>query len=262
MKEQIYHLPNVQLNYIESHHAGTPVLLVHGNMGRWQSFSSILPDLAPHAHIYALDLRGHGKSSRVSGAYTIQDHLSDIVAFIQEKIKTPVILFGNSLGGMIGLMAAARYPALIKGLILADAPLSKETLFPIVRSQIHLGDRILNYLKTNQIDKLYAEMNDDFSAESFCLCDPDIFEMTFHQYEKMIEGYELDSIFTSIKCPALIMRGEESLGSMVSDKDIARVIELAPQVEHIKIADAGHSLLIKKEIVLPAVMKFIDRHAK
>ncbi len=260
MNELIYQGLGANLNYVEGPKNGKPLLLVHGNMGRWQEFSPIITELASHMHVFALDLRGHGKSSHVPGTYTLQNHLQDVAAFIRERIRSPVILFGISLGGMIGLMAGAHYPELIRGVVTADSPLTLETLRPNIESQRSLGHRMINFIKTNQIDKLYQEINDDFSAESMCACDPDVIVGTFDRYEEMVLGYDLEKLFPSIKCPVLIMHGEEKLGSMITDNDMCKAKELLPQLEHLKITGVGHSLLMNKEIVLEAVTRFLSMY--
>jgi pimeloyl-ACP methyl ester carboxylesterase len=258
MKEHKYQHNNITLNYAEGPNNGPPILLVHGNMGRWQSFTSIIPDLILNMHVFALDLRGHGKSSHAPGTYTLQNHLADVSSFIKNKIGSPVVIFGMSLGGMISLMAAAKYPEMIHGIIIADSPLTLETLEPILKSQKELGYRIINYIKTNQIDKLYNEINDDFSAESFCLCDIDIIDMTFDRYETMLEGFDVAKLLPLIKSPVLIMRGEQSLGSMVSDNDMRIAASLCPQLIQQKINGVGHSLLESKEIVLETISNFLE----
>lgn len=257
MKELLYQTPTIKLNYFEGPNNGEPILLLHGNMGRWQSFLPIISDFESHRHIFALDLRGHGKSSHAPGTYTLQNHMMDVTAFIRERIGSPVTVFGQSLGGMIGLMAAARYPELIKRMIVADSPLTAETLLPIVASQKELGHQILDYLKTNQRDKLYAAINDDFAAESFCLCDPDVIQSTFDKPEEMIFGYDIKELFPLIKCPVLIMRGEEKLGSMISDNDMQLAEKLLLHLQQRQIMGVGHSLLMNKEIVLETIMPFI-----
>jgi pimeloyl-ACP methyl ester carboxylesterase len=260
MKELTYQSPLVTLNYAEGPNNGTPLLMLHGNMSRWQALSPLIPECNKNTHVYALDLRGHGKSTHVHGAYTLQDHLQDVLSFVNEKVKEPVIILGISLGGMIGLLAAAHYPEIIKGLIVFDSPLSKETLFPIVKSQQEMGDRVIQYLKNRQIEQLYQEINDDFTCESFLACDPGILETTFHNYETMIKGYELDALFPLIQCPLLIMRGEAALGSMVTDKDVEQAIKLAPHIKHNKIDGVGHSLLEKKDIVINEAIKFMNKY--
>lgn len=75
---------------------------------------------------------------------------------------------------MISLMAAAQQPELIQAVIIADFPLTLETLKPILKSQLDLGQRIIHYKSTNQIERLYQEINDDFAAESMWACDTDV----------------------------------------------------------------------------------------
>lgn len=84
MKENEYRIDNIVLNYVEGPKNGMPILLLHGNMSRWQVFSLIIPDLESNRHVFALDLRGHGKSSHLSGTYTLQNHLSDVISFIKK----------------------------------------------------------------------------------------------------------------------------------------------------------------------------------
>lgn len=258
MNELTYQHSTIALNYIEGPKNGMPLLLVHGNMSRWQAFSPIINELASNTHVFALDLRGHGKSSHATGTYTLQNHLFDVTSFIKEKIGSPVNLFGMSLGGMVGLMAGAHYPELIRSIIIGDSPLTLQTLQPIVESQKGFGHRVIQYLKTNQIDKLYQEMNDDFSSESVCACDPDILAMTFDRYEEMIDGYHMEKLLPLIKRPILIMRGEEKLGSMITDGDMKMAMDLLPQMWQHKITGVGHSLLSNKENVLETVTKFLN----
>jgi pimeloyl-ACP methyl ester carboxylesterase len=76
----------------------------------------------------------------------------------------------------------------------------------------------------------------------------------------MLRGFEIETLLPLIKCPILIMRGDEKLGSMIQDADIEIATTLAPQTIDIKISDVGHSLLDNKEIVLKEVKQFIESH--
>ena len=75
----------VKINYAEGPPSGPPFVLLHGGSGRWQLFEDILPDLIARFHLYLPDLRGHGKSGRVSGQYRLQDFADDVVAFLRER---------------------------------------------------------------------------------------------------------------------------------------------------------------------------------
>ncbi|MGQ3890359.1 alpha/beta fold hydrolase, partial [Legionella sp. CNM-1927-20] len=108
---------------------------------------------------------------------------------------------GYSLGGMIALMVAARYPEFVQQLIMLDSPLTLKTLTPIIESQKEFGQRLLHYRQTNQIEQLYAEIHNDSSSIGMSLCDPSIIEITINQHEKMIEGFDIEQLIPLIKCP-------------------------------------------------------------
>ncbi len=127
IKESTFDTGVVILNYVEVASSGTSLVLLHGGSARWQSFESILSDLAAIWRIYAPDLRGHGKSGWVSGSYRLQDYTDDTIAFLRHHVHEPAYLFGHSLGGIVALMVAAQYPEGIRAVAVGDAPLSSQT---------------------------------------------------------------------------------------------------------------------------------------
>ena len=60
---------------------GEPIILLHGYSDSWFSFSRVLTPLAREARVYALDLRGHGKSDQPAAGYGMRDLAADVVAF-------------------------------------------------------------------------------------------------------------------------------------------------------------------------------------
>ena len=257
MKEQLYKTSSVTLNYMEGPNNGTPLLLVHGNMSRWQAFDPVIEELARQHHLFALDLRGHGKSSHATGTYILENHMKDVVEFIKYRIAHPVNYLGMSLGGMIGIMSAAHHPDLISKLMIGDSPLTLETLEPIILSQTEMGLSLLSYLKSGQFDKIIEVFDDEAFCESVRLCDIDIIETTFFRYHKMLKGFDIDILLPEIQCPFLIMHGEQQLGSMISDNDLQRSKALKPSLQVLKISGVGHSLLTERQIILNAMKQFI-----
>ena len=69
LKERTFDANGVAINYAEGPPSGPPLVLLHGGGDRWQHFLPILPSLVMRWQVYALDLRGHGKSGRVPGQY-------------------------------------------------------------------------------------------------------------------------------------------------------------------------------------------------
>jgi len=68
------------MNYAEGGSGERPVVLIHGVTLRWQSMAEIITELAESTHIYACDLRGHGRSDWAGSGYRVSDYVEDISA--------------------------------------------------------------------------------------------------------------------------------------------------------------------------------------
>ena len=61
--------------------------------------------------VYAPDLRGHGFSGRASH-YRFVDFVPDVIRFIEQSVRGPVLLIGHSSGGIVALNIAGNRPDL------------------------------------------------------------------------------------------------------------------------------------------------------
>jgi pimeloyl-ACP methyl ester carboxylesterase len=106
--EKIFNANGITLNYLDSGVSSTePLVMLHGGAWCWQEYLSLIPSLAQRWHIYALDLRGNGRSGWVPDTYRLQDFVEDNAQFL-ERLNMPAILVGHSIGGVIALMLTAR----------------------------------------------------------------------------------------------------------------------------------------------------------
>jgi pimeloyl-ACP methyl ester carboxylesterase len=118
-------MPHAELSglklYYERAGSGTPELLfVPGWCCTHVAFQPQFEHFARHHAVTALDLRGVGLSDGPSGGYSIPELADDVAAFCAAVgIERPVVV-GHSLGGMIGVELAARYPELPRALVLVD----------------------------------------------------------------------------------------------------------------------------------------------
>lgn len=107
-----------------------PVLLLPGFGVGIFHFKKNLKQLSERGnlHVYSLDLLGQGNSwpdsevlqdDRLS--YSAETWTDQIIYFISTKIKRPVRLVGNSLGGYLSVCVASKRPDLVKGIVLLNA---------------------------------------------------------------------------------------------------------------------------------------------
>src|SRR5262249_51640711 len=110
-----------ELNVAEGPPHGPPLLLLHGLGRRWQDFTPLLPALTARWSVSAIDHRGHGKSARVAGRYTVADDVSDAVALVR-RVSGPPGLVGHWLGGLVALGVAGKVPTMVRAGALLDPP--------------------------------------------------------------------------------------------------------------------------------------------
>ena len=104
---------------------GRPVdaVFVHANGFNARTYASILSPLSADAHVLAVDLRGHGRSTLPAPPRWRSgwgDFRDDLCLLLDRIGGPPVVMAGHSMGGTTTLLAAARRPARVRSLVLFD----------------------------------------------------------------------------------------------------------------------------------------------
>lgn len=101
--------------------AAPSFVLVHGLGGSHLTWLQVAPSLAGLGAVVALDLPGFGRTPLEGRSAAIVDLRRALHAAIDETTQGPVILVGNSMGGVIAVMEAAIAPERVAGLVLSDS---------------------------------------------------------------------------------------------------------------------------------------------
>ncbi len=121
-KECKFNTGKVKINYIAGPNNGPALVLIPGQSLSLESYQRALPLLVKKFHIFAVDIRGHGKSGWTPGQYSFLNMGQDIAMLLKKIIKKPAFISGNSSGGLIAMWVAANTPDLVIGIILEDVP--------------------------------------------------------------------------------------------------------------------------------------------
>ena len=97
---------------------GPLVVCVHGLGGSAISFDLIGPLLAAQCRVYAIDLVGHGRTPVLGRSATLGANRRVLNHFLTEVVGEPAVLIGNSMGGQLSLLQAAKRPESVAGLVL------------------------------------------------------------------------------------------------------------------------------------------------
>jgi len=102
--------------------SGPVLLLVHGALSDYRTWSALMNELSAENRVIAVSLR-HYYPERWDGQgndFSLDDHARDVVAFIEALDSGPVHLLGHSRGAGVALLAAVMQPARVRSLVLAD----------------------------------------------------------------------------------------------------------------------------------------------
>ncbi|GAB4329716.1 MAG: hypothetical protein Kow0010_14340 [Dehalococcoidia bacterium] len=118
------------------------LLLLHGFLsGRaaWERVAGVLGD---DVGIIALDLLGYGEAPRPEAGYTLEDMIEALVPTIEREAPTHVV--GHSMGGIVALALANRFPEVFRGIGVVGLPVygSREEALAYIQ-QRGLAYRIL-----------------------------------------------------------------------------------------------------------------------
>ncbi len=113
---------DVRLHYVRGGH-GTPLILVHGWPSTWYEWRRVMPALAEHHDVIALDIRGLGDSSRPTGGYDKETAAADIAGLIRALGLDPVDMAGHDIGGQIAFAFARKYPEMLRRVAILDIAL-------------------------------------------------------------------------------------------------------------------------------------------
>jgi pimeloyl-ACP methyl ester carboxylesterase len=251
---------DLSLNLASGPPGGTPLLFLHGVTRCWQDFITLLPPLCQRWHPYALDFRGHGKSGRTPGRYRILDYAHD-AADVLAALREPAVVFGHSLGALVAGIIAAEMPDRVRAVVLEDPPGPsvlrglRQTPFavlframqPLAGHSRPLSD-VTRELAEVRLPGLgnasvrFGDVRDATSIRFTARCLKDLDPAVFDQLLSgaWLEGYDGDHAWSGVRCPALLLCGEELRGGMLPRAEARTMAERMGDCTLIDVAGVGH----------------------
>ncbi len=112
----------IPTSYICQGSGGMPIVFLHGFDSSLLEFRRIIPIIAAHRAVWAIDLLGFGFTSRLPECpFSSAAILAHLQAFWQAQIQQPMILVGVSMGGAAAIEFTLNHPEFVHQLILIDS---------------------------------------------------------------------------------------------------------------------------------------------
>jgi len=106
LRHETAEVSDTVLHYVTAGESGSPVLLVHGFPETWTAFRKLIPLLAQHHRVYAVDIRGFGDSAAADENFSSAVAADDMHALIAQLSVGPMHVVGQDLSGSLAYRLA------------------------------------------------------------------------------------------------------------------------------------------------------------
>lgn len=242
----------------------SPVLLLHGIGSRGESWWPVIDRLAERFHVIQVDMRGHGASGKPERGYLMDHYAADLETLIDTLGLDAPRIVGHSLGALVTLVWASRYPARAAALVLEDPSLRT----PATILDAFAGWQQLSALTPAQAAAWYRQEYPAWSdedcqrrARTITSTAPGVFaELRAEAVAALSNGTtDRTHIVAGVRSPTLLVYGNPEAGGMVPPEDAERLLQIMPRARAVHIPSAGHNLhRDATDAFLDAVIPFLE----
>jgi pimeloyl-ACP methyl ester carboxylesterase len=245
------------------HHAviggrGPALLLINGWPQTWYAWRHVMPALAQHHTVVAVEPRGVGRSDKPGAGYDTGSLAADLVAVMEELGHQEYAVLGHDVGMWIGFALAADHPERVTRLAVTEALVPGVSAEPTFFGPGGASGRLFHF-GFNRLGGLNEELVrgrealffghqfatktapgrqlDPHAAEVYVAAlaeDPDALRASFEPYRAIDETVRQNALrrATRLSLPVLAVGGSDSVGaavgatmSAVADDVTARVLD-------------------------------------
>lgn len=221
------------------------ILFIHGIGNSGDAWQEVIERLPNDVRIITIDLLGFGNSPRPKWAvYDAKSQANAVLAtYLKLRITSQVIVVGHSLGALVAIEMAKRYPLLVKSLILCSPPLY-DTTDPKYKF-LPKSERILrslyettrkrpdDFVRLSAFAKKYSLVNKSFNVTA------DNVDSYMSALESAIVNQTSFKDAYKIKTPTIILKG--TLDPFIVSRNIRKIVKSNKYVKMKKVI-SGHEV--------------------
>lgn len=233
--------------------SGPKLVLVHGVGLRAEAWNRQLDALSERFEVIAVDMPGHGESPLPGPLSAIQDY-TDLVA---GQIPEPVMIVGHSMGAMIALDLAIRYPSRVRGVAALNAVYQRS---PEARDAVMARASSLDGRSPPDPSEPLLRWFGGGDSEEKSACSNWLISTDPAAYKRAYSAFARSDVpspsgLEAMKCPALFMTGSQEPNSTA---DMSRAMAaVAPNGKAVIVDGAAHMMpMTHADKVNPILLDF------
>ncbi|MFX1589885.1 MAG: alpha/beta fold hydrolase [Promethearchaeota archaeon] len=257
-------MPKEKVNNIEMYYEitgkGDSLLLIHGLGSSTRDWEEQVPVFSQKFQVITIDLRGHGKTDKPKGPYSMEMFAKDIANLLNKLGINSTHILGISLGGGIAFQFAVDYPEMVNSLIIVNAGIEiptdsfkmkleafKRTLIVKLVGMKKMGNVLAPrlFIKPEQ-EELRKKLIERWSEND---------KKAYISAMRALIGWSVRDQLNKLKFPTLIIGSDEDYAPSSIKEEYAALI---PNAKFIEIEDARHAVTMEKPKEFnEIVMKFL-----
>ncbi|MDB5538526.1 MAG: hypothetical protein JWQ89_253 [Devosia sp.] len=255
-RSQTVTIGDLEVHYLEEGR-GQPLILLHGGTATAESWGEAMPTMADRYRVFALDTRGHGKTSNPAQKLSYAQFADDVAGFIAALGLRKPLIVGYSDGGQTALEFGLRHPGKAGALVLGGTVSQP--------SEIYMeGLHGWGFPAPGEVDfeRLAREFGPYFEQIKLAHAHhygPDYWRSFLRQISELwltLPSYS-ERQLASISVPALVIMGDrDQLGGV---EEAHRLYRHLGAGELSIIANVGHEV-VNRPLFWDAVREFLARH--
>lgn len=245
-------MPYFDSNEIKIHYeiagSGEPLLLIHGLGSSCQDWEMQVDHFARYFQVITLDLRGHGKTSKTTGPYSMALFAEDSAHLLESLDCGPVNIMGISLGGMVAFQMALDHPRLIKKLVIVNSvpelvPRGLKDLLGYWQRLLIV--RVLGMRRMGQVlaDRFFSEPDQEAIKEVFVQRWSENHVPSYLAALKAAYGWSIKERLGEIRVPTLVIGAD---GDYFPTADKEAYTAMIPGARLVVIENSKHALPAEK----------------
>lgn len=252
------------LHYLDWGEAGRPpLLLLHGLSANAHTWDDYARELRGRFQVLALDQRGHGDSAwSPEAAYSTFDFMADLAVCADALGLPPLTIIGSSMGGRNALAYAACYPDRVARLVVVDIGPARDPEAPPTPPDPNREEAPMTFAS---FDEAVAWMQQIYPTRSPELCRHRVYYNTRvlpdgrlgwkwdpALYARMRTGEDLWPLMPEVRCPTLLLRGEQS--TVLTRRTAERMVATLPRCRLVEVPEVGHNIFTDRPDVFQRVV--------
>ena len=245
-------MTTIQINDIDTYYEnagkGEPLLLIHGLGSSSRNWEKQVNYFAEKYRVITYDLRGHGRSSKPPGPYSMRGFAEDAAGLLTALEAAPAHVVGISMGGMIAFELAAYYPDLLKSLVIVNSVPDMRVTSP--REYLEMWPRflILKALGVRRMGmalgkRLFPKPEQEETRRVFVERWAQNDKRAYEEALRAVLGWSVEARLGEIHCPVLVIAAEKDYWPLdVKQAYAARM----PDARLAVIADARHAVAVER----------------